>query len=533
MRQVLLIVFCIFLTACSPRETPAEIAARDNILLLGNGADPSNLDPSLTTGRPEYNILCALFEGLVTADTKTLAILPAAAESWTHENGTYTFKIRDNAKWSDGEPLKASDFVFAFRRILNPALGAEYASMLYPIKNAQKIHGGTLPAESLGAHALSEKVLKIELEYPRPDFLNLLYHNSYFPLPEHILKKYNASDRRDGVWMRPQNAVGNGPFVLTKWRVNDKVSVRKNPHYHGAQSIRLEGVDFFPISNINTEDRAFRAGQLHITESVAPTRLDAIARDMPQNLRVSDWLGAYYYIFNTTRPPLDDARVRMALSLAIDRELIIKNFLRAGQKPANSFVPTSAMDGYTPQFLHLKDVEKARRLLAEAGYPGGKNFPTITISYNTSEQHKPIAEAIQAAWKERLGIRTELYNLSWPAYLDSRKNKDFQIVRASWIADYRSPENFLNLFLSNSPMNHAGWKNKEYDALLNNAANADPAIARKNFEAAEAMLLKDAALLPIYFYSRVYLLDERVKNWNDNPLGYHDYKQVYLEGAAE
>jgi oligopeptide transport system substrate-binding protein len=191
------------------------------------------------------------------------------------------------------------------------------------------------------------------------------------------------------------------------------------------------------------------------------------------------------------------------------------------------------MDKYAAAGRHNENVEKAKALLSEAGYPDGKNFPKITVSYNTSEQHRPIAEAIQAAWKKNLGIDVELYNLSWPAYLDARKNKDFHIVRASWIADYRSPESFLNLFLSDNPINHSGWKSARFDCLLKNARTEDPNVARKNFELAETLLMQEAPLLPIYFYSRVYLLDERVKNWHDNPLGFHDYKQVRLEGGRK
>ena len=194
-----LLACCLLFAGCSPRETPADAAAERGILLLGNGADPSGLDPSFTTGLPEYKILCALFEGLVTADTRTLEILPAAAESWTFADGAYTFTIRDGARWSDGEPLKASDFVFAFRRMLDPSLGAEYADMLYPLKNAQKIHRGELPPESLGAEAVSQKVLRLSLECEAPDFLDRLYHNAYFPLPEHALKRAGAQKRRDGL----------------------------------------------------------------------------------------------------------------------------------------------------------------------------------------------------------------------------------------------------------------------------------------------------------------------------------------------
>lgn len=528
MKKLWLLVLCLAFFACSQRETPADSAAKQNILLVGNSADPSSLDPSLTTGLPEYKILCALFEGLVGADTKTLEIVPAAAESWIAKDKVYEFKIRDNAKWSDGENLKASDFVFAFKRILNPALGAEYANFLYPIKNAEKIHKGRLNAAELGASAVSEKILRIELEYPCANFLSLLYHSAYFPLPEHTIKKFNAENRRDGIWMRPKNTVSNGPFILTKWSINELVSVRKNPNFHDAKNIKLEGIDFLPISNMNTEDRAFRAGQLHITDSLAPTRIDAIKKNMPENLRISDWLNVYYYVFNTSRPPLDNAKVRMALSMAIDRELIVDTFLKTGQKPAYSFVPEAAMQGYKSKFKISKNIEEAKKLLAQAGYPDGKKFPKISIAYNSSELHKPIAEAIQAFWKKNLGIEVSLYNLSWPAYLDARRTHDFFIMRAGWVADYASPESFLSLFVSDNPLNHSLWKSEKFDAFLNAAKTNDANIARQNFENAEEILLKDSPLMPIYFYTRTYLIDGRVANWDNNALDFRDYKKVFF-----
>ncbi len=532
MRFLFLAFLTFFCFACTERKTPADIAVNEKILLMGNAADPASLDPSLAIGLAEYKILCALFEGLVTADTKTLEVLPAAAQSWTLNGNVYEFKIRKDAKWSDGEDLKASDFVFAFKRILNPKLGAEYSNFLYPIKNAQKIHKGILPPENLGALALDEKTLRIELEYPCPHFLSMLYHSSYFPLPEHLLKKMDATQKRDGLWMRPQYSVSNGPFTIKKWRVNDKVSVRKNQNYHGAKNVKLEGIDFIPISNINTEERAFRAGQLHITEAIAPSRLDVIKKNMPQNLCTEDFLGIYYYLFNTSKAPLNDIRVRQALSIAIDRKLIIENFLKAGQKEAFTFVPENIIKNYKVESPLPKDIESAKKLLAQAGFADGKNFPKITLTYNSSEQHRPIAEAIQASWKKHLKIEVELYNLSWPAYLAARREGDFYITRSSWVADYASPESFLSLFVSDGSLNHSKWKSEKFDKLLEDAKTSDEILAKKSFGEAEKILLKEAPIMPIYFYKRVYLKDSRVKNWHTNLLDYHNYLDVDLESAG-
>ena len=303
--------------------------------------------------------------------------------------------------------------------------------------------------------------------------------------------------------------------------------------YRDAESIKINGVDFFPISNINTEDRAFRAGQLHITESVAPTRMDAIKRDMPQNLRRDDWLGVYYYLINTRRPPLDDARMRKALALAIDRKAIIDTFLKAGQNPATSFVPQNC-DGYVldgESKIH-EDIANAKKLLAEAGYPDGKGFPNIRLTYNTSELHKPIAEAIQQMWKKNLGVTVEMYNLSWPAYLAARREGDFDIARASWVGDFAAPESFLQVFESDSGLNHSGFASKKYDELIKEAADSKSRAGRlEKLAAAERELMDAMPVMPIYFYAKVYLISPDVKGWNANLLDYHNFKNVRLEGA--
>lgn len=536
LRCALLCAPAVFCASCSERETPAEKAVEEKILLVGNAADPATLDPTLATGVTESKILNGLFEGLVTADTSTLEVKPAVAKSWEiSEDGlTYTFYLDEKAKWSDGSRVTAGDFVFAMRRAVNPVMGSEYVSMLMPIKNARKIASGeTKDFSMLGATAISDNILKIELEEPVPYFLSMLYHGIYFPLPQKTLEKFGAAENRDALWTRPQNMVSNGPFVLAKWNINDKVSIRKNPLYRDAESIQINGVDFFPISNINTEDRAFRAGQLHITESVAPTRMDAIRRDMPQNLRRDDWLGVYYYLINTRRPPLDDARVRKALALAIDRKAIIDTFLKAGQNPATSFVPQNC-DGYVldDESKIREDIAKAKKLLAEAGYPDGKGFPNIRLTYNTSELHKPIAEAIQQMWKRNLGVTVEMYNLSWPAYLAARREGDFDIARASWVGDFAAPESFLQVFESDSGLNHSGFASKKYDELIKEAADSKSRAGRlEKLAAAERELMDAMPVMPIYFYAKVYLISPDVKGWNANLLDYHNFKNVRLEGA--
>jgi len=526
------------LCGCGKRETVAFERAQAGILLVGNSADPATLDPTFATGLTESKILCALFEGLTAADTQTLQVTPAAAKNWeiSEDLKTYTFHIDENARWSDGAKLKASDFVFAWRRILSPKLGAEYSSMLFIIKNARAYNAGKLQnAQDLGIRAIDDNTLQVTLEEPTPYFLSMLYHTAFAPLPEHVLKKLNCANARDAAWTLPKNMVSNGPFILEKNLIGDKVLLLRNPLYRDASNVIPNGVAFFPIDNLNTEDRAFEAGQLHITNSVPPQRIDAIKREAPRTLLSKPWLGTYYYLINTRKAPLDNPLLRAALSLAIDRPAIIENFLKGGQSPAYGLVPNGC-GGYAGGAYTGFDPAKARALLKEAGYENGKGLPKIRISYNTSEQHRPIAEAVQAMWKKELGIDAELYNLSWPAYLDDRRRGDFEIVRASWIADFDAPENFLSIFESSSGLNHGGFKSAKFDALLAQAARAQNNARRMLLlKEAEETLFESAPLIPLFYYGRVCRVSPLVKNYHVNLLDYQNFKNVGfdVQGGAK
>ncbi len=528
------VVMTLLLMSCTPSSTPVERATKQGILLVGNSADPESLDPALSTGLGESKILRALFEGLVRADDSTLEVQPAVAKKWNiSECGKkYIFFLDENAKWSDGSSVVANDFVFAWRRAVNPTIAAEYASLLYVIKNARAIASGKeKDLSKLGVKAIDKHTLYVELENRCSYFLSLLYHNVFFPLHEKTLVKFGADKFPNAVWTKPENMVSNGAFVLSEWSINRKVSVRRNKYYRDCSSIKLNGIDFFPISNLNTEDRAFRAGQLHMTDSACPHRIESILKNSPQNFRSDKWLGTYYYVFNTKRKPFDDARVRKALSLVINRQAIIDNFLKAKQVPAFSLVPDGCGGMKTSaKIQNVENIALAKKLLADAGYPNGKGFPIVKITYNVSEQHKPIAEAIQQMWKTHLGINAQLYNLSWPAYLSARRNKDFDVARASWIGDFAEPETFLDMFTSASALNHASWSNEKFDFLMAKASRVESKQERLQcLSKAEAVLIDSAPIIPIYFYSRVYQILPVVKNWHENLLDYRDYKGVYLQ----
>lgn len=514
-----LLSFVFFLLGCE-EGINATKSAKDKILLMGNSADPATLDPSLSTGLSEAKIIYALFEGLVSADESTLEIIPAQAESWeiSKDKKTYTFKIREDAKWSNGDDVRAEDFIYSFRRILEPSLGAEYANMLYAIKNAEALNKGKLLDFSmLGVKAISEKILQIELEKPKADFLNFLYHTSYMPLHKKSLESFDALTKRHTRWTRPENIVTNGAFTLDKYSINDEVVVIKNPKYWDADNIKLNAIRFLPITNINTEDRAFFANQLHLTDTVSPQRLEAERKAPTNTLKSQDWYGSYYYIFNTQKEPLNNPLVRKAINLAINREEIVNSVLKKAHRTAYNFVPDSNL--YTKS--DIENIAKAKKLLKQAGYENAKGLPEITLTYNSSEQHKAIAEGLQEMLRKNLGIKITLYNMSWPAYLDARRNKEFEITRASWVADYNSAENFLINFTSNSPLNHGSWQSKAFD----------DAMSQEDYKKAEEILMQEDALIPIFFYKRNFLQHPQL-NWASNLLDYHNYKRASFKEVA-
>lgn len=534
---IFLAFVALLLSACGSRETPVERANRENILLRANGTEPAALDPHLVTGVSEHNILSALLEGLVRPDAKTLEPLPGVAESWdiSEDGRIYTFRLREDAKWSNGDPVTADDFVFSYRRILAPRLGAEYASMLYPMAGAKAYNTGELTDFSeVGVQALDERTLEITLREPTPYFLSLLTHYTWFPVHPPTVLNFGGIDQRDTKWTRPGNFVGNGPFTLEDWRIHEHIDVAKSATYWDRENIHLNGVRFLPITNLNVEERAFRSGQIHVSYAMPLHKIEPYLEADSAALRISPYLGTYYYAVNTTKQPWSDARVRQALALAINRESIVKNITKAGQVPAGHFTPPDTA-GYTARAsLPIGDYEanlaEARRLLAEAGYPHGEGLPKLELLYNTSDNHKVIAQAIQQMWKQGLGVDAELVNKEWKVYLVSRSNGDFDVVRAGWIGDYNDPNTFLDLLTSWNENNSAKWKNEEYDALIKQAAQTtDPQERHELFQQAEAILVEEMPVIPIYFYVSAYLVDPAVQGWHPNILDQHPYQGLRLE----
>jgi oligopeptide transport system substrate-binding protein len=521
-----------FIPGCAKRETPAESAIRDQILLRGLSADPAELDPHIITGLPEINVVSTLFEGLVSEDPVDLHPVPGVAESWdvSPDALTYTFHLRANARWSNGEPVTAQDFANSIRRVLTPSLGADYATMLYVLANAEAYHKGRLADfAQVGVQTPDARTLRLLLAHPAPYFVSLLTHPAWFPVYLPALEKTGSPDQRGNAWTRPGSLVGNGPFTLKEWKRGEVIVVEKSPTYWDATMVRLRAIHFHPAADVESEERAFRAGQLHLTEALPVSKVDTYRRESPGVLQIGAFLDTYFYRLNTTRPGLDHVKVRQALALAIDRASIVEKITRGGQQPAHSFTPPEIAGYEPPDSLHT-NADEARRLLAEAGYPGGKGLPPLEIMINSSGNHRAIAEAIQEMWRRELGVDVRVNNMEQATLLANRRTLDYSVMRGEWAADYLDPKTFLDVFRSDSNNNHTGWKNPAYDARLAEAdRTADPAARRILIQQAETILLQEMPIIPIYYYTSVRLISPAVHGWHATVLDRHPYKNVWLE----
>jgi oligopeptide transport system substrate-binding protein len=520
------------LTGCAQRETPVETALRTQTLLLGNGAEPQDLDPHIITAYTDYNIVIALFEGLTVIDETTSEPAPGAATHWeTSADGlTCTFHLRPDARWSNGDPVTAADFVTSWQRMLSPALASEYAYMLYPLKNAEAYHTGALADFSqVGAHALDPLTLRLTLAHPTPHLLALLAHTAWFPIHPPTLLKHGKLDQRGTAWTRPGNLVGNGPFILAEWSPNNRITVTKNPLYHDAARTRLRAIAFFPNDNIATDEHNFRAGQIHITYDLLPEKIPAWRRAAPASLRIDPLLETFYLRFNLKAPPLDRPAVRRALALAIDREVICRDLLHGSRQPAHFFTPPNTA-GYTSAARVPTDFDAARRHLAEAGFPGGNGFPVLEIQMNTDAVNQKVLQAIQEMWRRELGITVTLVNRDFRVYLDHQRTMDYQISRSRWVGDYNDPGTYLDLFVTDGGNNQTHWSHPGYDRLIAEANRTlDPRKRDALFQRAEALLLDSGPIAPVFFGARVFLIHPDVKGWNPSLLGIHRYQNIWLE----
>ena len=456
-----------------------------------------------------------------------------AAESWEiSEDGLqYTFHLDPKGRWSNGDPVTAHDFLFSFERILTPLLGAPYAYMLFPLSGAEAFNKGQLTDFSdVGAHAPDAHTLVLKLTTPTPYFLSLLAHNTWWPVHPPTILKHGSMTDRISKWTKAGNYVGNGPFQLTHWKLNNEIYATRNPYYRAPECVTLKGIHFLPINPL-AEERSFRKGHLHVSSTVPIHRIDWYRQHQPKSLRFDTTLGVYYYMLNTSQGVLADVRVRKALAYSINREQITEHILRAGQQPAYHFTPPNT-GGYNADARLPYDPELARQLLADAGFPGGEGFPKFELLYNTSESHRALAVAIQQMWKSELGIEIELHNQEWKAYLSTREAGEFDILRASWFGDYDDPNTFLSLGETANGNNHTNWSSAEYDRLIQLAAHTQDVDARKAiFQQAEALLLDEMPIIPLYFYVTSRLIAPSVQGWHPSLLDNHPYQAISLQQA--
>lgn len=533
---IVIAIFSIACASCGHRSTRVEVGDREQTFHVDNGGEPSDLDPHTAIGEIEHDIMIALFEGLVIGDPKTVEPRPGVAENWdVSEDGLiYTFHLRKNARWSNGDALTANDFLESYHRSLLPSLGNQYSYMLFPVKNAEAFNTGKITDfNQVGFKALDEHTFQVTLHSPTPYFLSLIIHNSWYPVHLPTIKKYGKIDDRNNRWTRPKNLVGNGPFVLKEWKVNSHILVVKNPNYWDASNVKLKQIYFYPTESNDTAERMFRSGQIHTIRACPQSKIEVYKKNKPELITIYPILTTYFYKINVTRPPFTDKRVRQALAMAIERKAIVESVTRGGELPAYNLTPPNTA-GYNSVTKISEDITKARQLLAEAGFPDGKNFPKVELLFNTLESHKSIAEAVQQMWKKNLNIEVTLRNEEWKVYLDSTHRMDYFIVRTGWGGDYVDPNTFLDLFLTDGGNNETGWGNPEYDRLIKVAGSTRD--QQKRFEAfqkAEAILMDELPMIPIYFYTRPRLIRPSVKGYYPNLLDQHPFQSVYLEPKAE
>ena len=509
------------------------VNAREDSININVGPEPKTIDPTLNSAVDGSIYIQHAFEGLATRD-KENKITGGVAESWDiSEDGlTYVFHIREDAKWSDGQKITADDFVYSWRRAVNPDTAAEYAYQFEPVLNAMDINVGKKPVDSLGIRAIDENTLEVKLASPTAYFIELAAFPTFFPLREDIIEEYG-----DDWTLSPDTYIGNGPFVLTERRTDDRLVMEKNTNYWNADSIIPQRLVFVLMQNETAAMAGVKEGSIHFANHPPLSDIETLQNE--GLMYITPYIGTYYYCLNWTNRTLRDARVRKALALAIDRNYIVKEVSKAGEVPATAWVPNGISDTedangdfrkvggdyYSVKEEDLeKNIEEAKRLLAEAGYPGGRGFPVLEFKSNSGVNHIQIFEAIQQMWKESLNIDSTLSQEEWATFQDTRQNKDFVVARHGWIGDYNDPMTFLGVFLSYSVQNNGGYSNKAYDDNLRIAMSTiDQKVRMEAMHKAEDVLMGDMGLIPIYFYTEPLMVSKKLSDVVYDPLGWHKF----------
>ena len=493
--------------------------------------EPASLDPMKAVGLPEIQVMRDLFEGLTSQDANG-QIVPGVAESWSsNDNKIWLFTLRKDARWSDGSPVTAQDFVYSWQRLVDPKNSSPFAwfAALSGIENAEAITKGSMSPDKLGVTATDATHLKVTLSRPVPWLPAMMANAALFPVPQKIIQAEGDA------WTAPGKLVGNGAYQLQTRVVNEKIVLVRNKHYWDDKHSVLTQVTFLPINEESSATKRYRAEDIDITESFPKNMFALLKKSLPGEVYTPDQLGTYYYAFNTQKGPTADVRVRKALSWSIDRRIIAEKVLGTGEKPAWHFTP-DVTAGFTPQQSYLQQHSQqelnaqAKALLAAAGYGPAKPLH-LTLLYNTSESHQKIAIAVASMWKKNLGAEVTLQNQEWKTYIDSRNSGNFDVIRASWVGDYNEPSTFLSLLTASHSGNIARFNSAEYDALLAKASTETSVQARNaDYNKAEQIIADQAPIAPLYQYTNGRLIKPWVKGYPiTNPEDVAYSRELWIE----
>ena len=523
-------LLCTTATVFAAQVPPGTVLAEKQELVRNNGSEPASLDPHKVESDVEFNIISDLFEGLVSVSPAG-EIQPRLAEKWENkENTVWTFHLRPGITWSDGTAITAQDIVWSWQRLVSPLTASPYSS--YPgnmhIVNAKEIAEGKKAPETLGVKAVDDATLEVTLTQPNAAFLAMLAHPSLVPIDKVLVNRFGEQ------WTKPEHIVTSGPYKLSAWVVNERIVAERNPRYWDNQHTVINKVTWLPIHSEAADVNRYKAGEIDIVYTVPINQFAQLKKTMCDQLNVSPQLATYYYEFNTTRPPFNDPRVRLALNMALDKDIIAEKVLGQGQRPAwlISQPDIGGVKLQNPEYASWpreKRIAEAKKLLSEAGY--SDSHPLVfNLLYNTSESHQRVAIAASSMWKKNLGVEAKLQNQEWKTMLDTMHTHNFDAVRYAWIADYDDAATFLNNFRTGDSENTSQYSNPAYDEALKNAAKASDGVTRgKYYQQAEDLLAKDVPAVPVYHYVRTHLVKPWVGGFTPDKLGYYFTKDMYIK----
>ncbi len=525
----LILIVSVAAFGCTSSKT-TQVNQKEQLIRYNLGTEPETLDPAKMTGLPEGTLENALFEGLVRYDSKN-NIQPGMAESWTisKDQLVYTFKLRE-AKWSNGDDVTAEDFKFAWLRALSPEMASDYAYQMYYIRGAEAYNTNQGKAEDVAIRVLDKHTLEVTLNSPTNQFLGLMAFQTFYPLNKKVVQAHPD-------WhTSPEFFVSNGPFLLEKWDRRQKITLVKNDNYWDEKSVRLRKLEFYTIEDNNTAYAMYKTGKLDFIEQPP-------VQEIPKLKGTTDYkifsdMSVYFYSFNVNKKPFDNPKVRKALALAIDRQLIVDKIMQAGQKSAYALVPYGYLEPDGTDYRSVggnsffkEDIAEAQQLLAEAGFPGGTGFPKTDILINNNEIHQKIAQVIQQMWKKNLGIEIGIVSREGQVYIKDLQTMNYDIARSGWTPDYLDPMTFIDIFVTDGGNNVTGWSNSEYDQLVKNAnSTGDSAERIKAMHLAESILMSELPVIPLYFYTNDNLIKPNIKDVVVPPFGVSaEFKWAYID----